>query len=121
MEYRFDRLHQNSFVYVPVLRVLEVLLNRADVLEKAVFGEEDLPGQYTSTRSGQYYKENQFLGVQSGCISVSMYTDEFEICNPLGTSKKIHKTTAVYWVLLNLPAKFRSTLSSIQLALLEKK
>lgn len=120
VEYRFDRLHQNSFVYVPVLKVLEVLLNRADVLEKAVFVEEDLPGQYTSTRSGKYYKENQLLGVQSDCISMSMYTDEFEVCNPLGTSKKIHKITAVYWVLLNLPAKFRSTLSSIQLAMLGK-
>lgn len=120
MEYRYDRLHQNTFVYVSVLTVLQVLLNRADVLERAVFVEDELPGQYTSTRSGQHNKANQLLGVQSDCLSVGIYIDDFEVCNPLGTSKKIHKITAVYWVLLNLPAKFRSTLPSIQLALLGK-
>lgn len=40
--------------------------------------------------------------------------------NPLGTSKKKHKLNAVYWVLANLPSKYRSTLQSIQLALLCK-
>lgn len=45
---------------------------------------------------------------------------EFELCNPLGTSKKIHKITAVYWVILNLPSKFCSTLHSINLAVLGK-
>lgn len=49
-----------------------------------------------------------------------MYIDDFEVCNPLGTSRKLHKITAVYWVVLNLPAKFRSSLTSIQLALLGK-
>lgn len=38
-----------------------------------------------------------------------------------GTSRTIHKITAVYWILLNLPAKFRSTLPLIQLALLGKR
>lgn len=51
---------------------------------------------------------------------MALYIDEFEICNPLGTSRKIHKVTAVYWVLLNLPAKLRSSLTSIQLAVLGK-
>lgn len=37
VEYRFHRLHQNTFVYVPLLRVLEILLNRTDVFEKAIF------------------------------------------------------------------------------------
>lgn len=42
------------------------------------------------------------------------------MCNPLGTSKKIHKIVAVYWVILNLPAKFRAGLTSIQLGVLGK-
>lgn len=47
-----------------------------------------------------------------------MYIDDFEICNPLGTSRKKHKICAVYWVLGNLPLKYRSSLSSINLGLL---
>lgn len=38
----------------------------------------------------------------------------------MGTSRTIHKITAVYWILLNLPEKFCSTLPLIQLALLGK-
>lgn len=51
---------------------------------------------------------------------MALHIDDFEVCNPLGTSRKLHKITAVYWVVLNLPARFRSNLSSIQLALLGK-
>lgn len=40
--------------------------------------------------------------------------------NLLGTSRKIHKITAVYWVILNLSAQFHSSLSTIQLAVLGK-
>lgn len=41
-----------------------------------------------------------------------------EVVNPLGTSKLKHKMCAVYWVIANIPSKYRSTLNSIQLALL---
>lgn len=51
-------------------------------------------------------------------ISIGLYVDEFEVCNPLGTSRKKHKITAIYWVLSDLPAKYRSTLSNIYLAVL---
>ena len=58
------------------------------------------------------------VGIHSCCISLALYTDDFEICNPLGTSKRIYKITAVYWTVLNVPANFQSSLTSIQLALL---
>ncbi|XP_062250776.1 uncharacterized protein LOC133960292 [Platichthys flesus] len=115
VEYLYDRKHQNTFVYVSLFEVLEVLLNRPDVLEKVFFDEDCLPGQYRSFRNGQYYKLNKLLGGQRNCLSLGLYIDDLEVCNPLGTSRKIHKITAVYWVLQNLPAKFRSTLPSIQL------
>lgn len=46
--------------------------------------------------------------------------DDFEVCNPLGTSRKKHKITAVYWVLANVPPLLRSSLTSIYLAILCK-
>ena len=73
-----------------------------------------------SFQDGKYYKENKLLGEQNTFISLGLYIDEFEVCNPLGTSRKVHKITAVYWVVLNLPARFRSSLTSIQLAVLGK-
>lgn len=67
-----------------------------------------------SFRNGQYFRDHNLLSVKNMSISIGLYINDFEICNPL---KKI---TAVYSVLLNLPAKFHSTLSLIQLAVLGK-
>ena len=43
-----------------------------------------------------------------------------EICNPLGTIRKKHKITAVYWVSADLPSLLRSELNLIFLAILCK-
>lgn len=46
--------------------------------------------------------------------------DDIELANPLATARKIHKLTAVYWLLANLRSQYRSSLHVIQLALLCK-
>ena len=48
VEYLYDRLHKNSFVYVSVQRVLEVLLNREDVVERCVFIEDDCTSRHVT-------------------------------------------------------------------------
>lgn len=69
----------------------------------------DIIKKMTSVKGGGEFK-----------IAVGLYTDEFEMSNPLGTSKKKHKMSAVYWVIVNVPSKYRSTLHCIQLPLLCK-
>lgn len=118
-EYTYRTTAKNTFVYVSVVSVLENLLKEECFFEKLVFDKVNKEGQYSSFRDGQYFKNNQLLGLQDKII-LALYIDDFEICNPLGTSRKIHKITAVYWVVLNLPPKFRSSLPLIQLALLGK-
>ena len=49
-----------------------------------------------------------------------MYTDEFEIVNPIGSRRKKHKLIAFYWTLLNISAEYHSKLSTIQLLALAK-
>lgn len=119
-EYTYKITHKQTFVYVSIIQVLGTLLRQTDFVEKLVFSQGDNPGQFSSFRDGQYYKDNGLLGVQDASISIGLYIDDLELCNPLGSSKKIHKITAVYWILLNLPSKFRSTLPLIQLACLGK-
>lgn len=57
---------------------------------------------------------------EDGQIALVLYIDEFEICNPLGTSRKKLKITAVYCFFGNMPHMSQSTLNSIYLALLCK-
>jgi len=49
-------------------------------------------------------------------ISLCLYIDDFEVCNPLGTSRKKHKLCAVYWILGS-----SSALSSIYLEFVVQK
>ena len=119
-ELLYDRTSRTAFVYVSVNQVIELLLNRAEFLEELVFSEECTPGYYKTFQDGNYFKQNELFGEQELFITLRLYIDDFELCNPLDTSKKIHKLTAVYWVILNLPPKFSSTLHSTHLALLGK-
>lgn len=76
--------------------------------------------EYKSIRDGEYFKDNDFLSFEGPRIAIKLYVDDFEICKPLGTSRRKHKLCCVYWVLSNLPPGFTSKLSSIYPALLCK-
>lgn len=76
--------------------------------------------KYQTFRDGSHYQNNKFFSVEENRVSLILYVDDFEVCNPLGTSRKKHKVTAVYWVLGNIPVQLRSTLTSIYLAILCK-
>lgn len=114
VEYLYRQGRANTFVYVPLPLLLETLLRCPDFLGALVFRQEYLAGVYRSFQDGQFYRQRagSTEGVQ---INLALYIDEFEIANPLGTSRNIHKIVGVYWVILNLPATFRAGLTSIQL------
>lgn len=88
---------KKMFVLVPVLRTLQRLLNRGDVIDKvlAELNKETQPGRYNSSSDGLYLKENPLLSGEDLSISLTLYIDDFEICNPLGTSRKKHNLCAV--------------------------
>lgn len=109
----------HSFVYVPILELLSKLFERTEILQSLQKSTGRREGHYSSFQDGEYFKENKLLTEELG-IALGLYIDDFEVCNPLGTSKKKHKVCGIYWVLSNIPLKFRSTLSSIYLAILCK-
>lgn len=76
--------------------------------------------QYRKFSDGNYYKINELFSAEHPTIAIILYVDDFEICNPLGTSRKKHKVTAVYWMLAGVPGLLRSSLSSVFLAILCK-
>lgn len=114
-----ERTH--TVVYVPILNVLSEVLKREEVLQ-ALRGNSPVEqsGHYRSFLDGDYFKGNPVLSGQDFGVSITLYIDDFEICNPLGTSRKKHKVCGIYWVLANLPKRYKSSLSSIYLALLCK-
>jgi hypothetical protein len=53
-------------------------------------------------------------------LEIGFYSDDFEVANPLGTSKGKYKLSAFYWTIANLQPDLRSSTDNIQLAALCK-
>lgn len=72
-------------------------------------------------QEGTHFTNTTLLSKTSPTVSLIPYVD-FEVHNPLGTSRKKrkHKITAVYWVLANVPRMLRSSQTSIYLQVLCK-
>ena len=120
VEYIIDKDKRSSAVYVPLHAMLQKMLNRADILDKALPVQKPVPHEYSSYKDGSNCKQNDLLKGEEFKIAVGLYIDDFEVSNPLGTSRKKHKMTAVYWEIANVTSNYRSTLHSIQLAVLYK-
>lgn len=107
VEHILDAKNKKTFQYISILDSLQVLLNQQDILDKISQNqktqENEEDGVYRSFRDGLNFKQNSFLSDQELRLFVGLYVDDFELCNPLGTSRKKHKLCAVYLVLSNLP------------------
>ena len=106
-------------MYVPILSMIQELFKDTDILNK-ITEKNTASGQYVSCSNGSHFLENELLSTGDLILPLQLCIDDLEICNPLGTSRKIHKFCAVYWVLANVPPKHGSALHAIQLAILVK-
>lgn len=105
----------------PVQYVLMKLFQHTDILDKIQATKTAQEGHYVTHQDGSYFKENALLSSSDELkLPLILSIDDLEIANPLGTSQKIHKLCSVYWVLADLPSKYRSSLHVIQLAALCK-
>ncbi|KAF3845425.1 hypothetical protein F7725_008588 [Dissostichus mawsoni] len=118
VEYQLEQ-PGHTVMYVPILQMIQELFRNTDILNKITEPNTE-PGQYVSCSDGSHFLENELLSTGDLILPLQLYIDDLEIANPLGTSRKIHKLCAVYWVLANVSPKYRSALHAIQLAILVK-
>lgn len=122
VEYILGSDKEKTYQYVPILPLLSQLVNNRHIQDTILQNRRpfDVSSGYKSLHDGLFLRENNFLCEDELRLPLILYIDDFEVCNPLGTSRKKHKVTAVYWVFADIPATLRSTLTSIYLAILCK-
>lgn len=128
LEFFLDQRTSRSFQYIPLLLSLQQILDSPEVLSRFLDSHRTQGNntdrlktqEYRSIRDGSYFKENPFLSDDELKICLTLYIDEFELCNPLGTSRKKHKLCSIYWILNNFRPGSHSALTSIYLAVLCK-
>lgn len=124
VKYVLNASERKSFQYVPIPKSLSEILKKKEIQDSLINSGKEAQSnsetQYKSFHDGTHFKTNKLFSENDLAIALNLYVDEFEVCNHLGTSRKKHKITAVYWVLPNVPPLLRSPLASIFLAILCK-
>lgn len=116
------RLIQSTLQYVSIVKTLESLF-RDEEFRKIYFEYnsekhtcED--GFYKDFCCGNVYKQNSLFTNNRFALQIQLITDDFEPCSPLQSKAGVHKLTAVYFSLRNIPMRLQSKLSNIHLVCL---
>ena len=108
-----------DFHYVPILETLKIYLQQPDIWASC-HQKRDPRGMLHDFTDGRMWK-NSAVHVDSDMyVRIHLYSDEFELCNPIGSRKGEHKICAFYFLVGNLETKYWSLLSNIHLAILCK-
>jgi len=111
---------KEAYHYVPVLKTVKHYLEHEDVWRvvcenSAKLRNERLVTDYTD---GEAFITHQFFSANPNAIRIHGYADEFEVCNPLGSSRLKHKLTGLYYFIGNVGPQNTSSLRSIHVAVL---
>ncbi|XP_041960332.1 uncharacterized protein LOC121718944 isoform X2 [Alosa sapidissima] len=103
---------EDTFQYIPITDVLKTHLEKQDIFKSFQRTCERAPNTFllNDFTDGEIFQGSPFYG-DSSIVRLHLYTDEFEVVNPLGSKKSIHKLTAFYFTIGNLESNFTSQLS----------
>ncbi|CAM1294702.1 Uncharacterised protein g1088 [Pycnogonum litorale] len=126
---RNDSGKDRCLYYVPLKDSLKSLFQNKSVLNEYLHtssplvhddhgsNEDNAPLLYDIT-DGLAYKKNVLFNTNPNALKLILYQDGFEVCNPLGSSKKKHKVLAVYVTLANFRPHLRYNVDHTLLVLL---
>lgn len=107
--------------HVPVSDTLRVLFDNDDFYAEVIdyLGKPPSPSELSDFKDGsESHSVSNGCGICDFVIPLIFYTDEFEVCNPIGAARIKHKIAAVYYTLACLPPKLHSKRKDIFLSAL---
>ena len=107
-----------TYMYIPIKKLLQALLKHDDVFAEVVNGHASPDGRLRDYCDGQAFRQNHAFSMNETTLQINLYTDDFQVVNPLGTKIKKYKLAAFYFVLGNIQPQYRSKLELIQLLIL---
>lgn len=111
---------KTQFYYVPILETIYCLLSNKRVFELCFSLSKSTNNDniFKDLRDGDNFKNNSFFINNPNALQILLYQDAFEICNPLGSSRKKHKIIGIYMTVGNLSPWHRSRVDQILLVAL---
>ena len=107
---------EECFIYIPILKSIEQMLSnsriKSFILKAPSFCEKDI---YYDICDGSLFRNDNYFKEHRTALSIILYHDELEVCNPLGSNAGVHKIDMFYYTLGNLTPKFRSKHCAVRL------
>lgn len=112
---------QTTFQFIPITKTLIALFSEPEFEKMYSNFNENKDhvcgnGKYNNFCCGSLYQSSAFFKQNPNAIQIRLFTDDFEPCDPLKSKVGIHKITAFYFQINNLP--FQSKTDSIFLVAL---
>lgn len=120
-------LHTQSVLqYVPITETLKSLFRQKNVKKlycdyNAISGGSKhncIPGNYKDFCCGEVYRENALFKNHPDSLQIQIFTDGFEMCDPLKSKTNLHSQVVFYFTIRNLPQELAFMSSSIHLVVL---
>ena len=107
-----------SYQYISVIDTLKSILKNDDIWDEV--NRVNHANYMTDFADGDYFQDHPIIKGSNTYLRIHLYTDEFEVVNPLGSKRTIHKLAAFYFIISNIRPKYRSKLKHIYLSILCK-
>ena len=107
---------KRTFYYIPLIKNLAAILSN-DRLKEALLQSncKRTDGKFEFIQDGLVLSNHPLFATDPHTLELILYSDEIEICNAIGTRVKKHKLLMFYYLLSNLPKKYRSVVDVINL------
>lgn len=115
------QLIQSTFQTVSIIGSLKAFFSRPENMGMYFKFQRDNrcePNIYKSFCCGDVFKSEEFFRLNPEALQLQIAFDDVEICDPLSSKSNMHKISAVYLVIRNIPHWLNSKLNNIFLVCL---
>lgn len=112
-----QKVVQDKFMYVPILSTLQSIFksqHAAEMLQTTCTNSSILG----DISDGSFFKSHPLFSTERHTLQIQIFYDDFEVANPLGSKRGIHKLGGIYFTLRNFSPKWNSCLANIHLCAL---
>lgn len=108
-------LVQDTFQYVSVKKTLGTVLSNPVILAEVNATSPSTDGVKRRYCDGAQFKDHPLFTVCPNALQIALFFDEYEVTNPIGAKRGIHKLGALYYTLQNIHPRLNATLPNIHL------
>lgn len=104
-------------MYIAILSTLESVFKSQYIAEMLKSSATD-DSRLKDICDGSLFKTQPLFSTEKDTMQIQMFFDDFEVANPLGSKRGIHRLGAIYFTLRNFSPKWNSFLANIHLCAL---